>query len=279
MRTDDWYIRISPDLDRNGRSRTKLTGEGPSGTKVQGHNNNIELVTESIPRCLFGTNGKLIRTPQDLTNGLAALDSLLDQISTPIYPLIEYTRVDLVLHFRCNVQKFLSAHRHARHPSIRNETVEYDGSGITLPGSKAAIRLYDKQLEMTGKPGNILRLEIQLRKPKLGELFGKSGFEPLNHLDFWQCYQVYRSLVCNLQPEPLPEKLDFNRLLAETEAAGFRLSNGLTAMETYRATVDKETYMARRRQIKGMVLSATSINWERLLPPFLLPEDLPDVET
>lgn len=183
MRNDDWYISSSPSLDRQGRPRTKLFGQGPADIIIQGHNNVIELVQASVPHCLHGSNGTLIRTPEDLKAGLAEVDALLDPISIPEEPLIEHVRLDLVLHFRGNAQKFFNAHRHARHPAIRNETVVYDGSGIVLPGVKATIRMYDKQLQMTGKPGDVLRLEIQLRKPKLNEVFGRKD-RPLVHLDF-----------------------------------------------------------------------------------------------
>ena len=274
----NWFLRVSPDLDRHGYQRASLFGEGPAGIVVRGHDNVVEWVQASLPRVLYGDNGALLRSPEDVVDAENALNSILDQVSVPEIAVIEYNRIDLVLHFRAAVQRYLAAHRHVRHPLIRNETVEYDGSGIRLPGRKVTIRMYDKLLQMGAGPGDVLRLEIELRKPKLGELFGLADGQAMRNLDFWKAYEVYRSIVCQMRPQGLPENLDLNRLLAECEAVDFRLSNGLTAMETYRGCVDRKTYLDRRRAVKGMVLTAANIDWQKLLPVGRLPDDLPDAD-
>ena len=75
---------------------------------------------------------------------------------------------------------------------------------------------------------------------------------------------------------PIPAAIKLNSLLAYCEAGGFKLPNGLSAMENYRATVSHDTYLARRRDVKGQILSAAGIDWSTLLPENSLPPDLPD---
>jgi len=278
-RGDGWYIRIAPSLDRFDKPVKTLYCQGPFGIIARGHYTMIELVqVPSLPGLLFGTNGKLIRTPQDLTAAFVSVNAMLDEISIPARPLIEYIRADLVLHFRCNVQQYIAAHRHARHPFVRNETHDYDGSGLSLRGQKVIINFYDKALQMGNPPGDVLRLEIQLHKPKLGEVFGEEEGHGLSHIDFWAAYTNYRRLVFMFGAKPVAVKVNFNLLIAECEAVGFHMSNGLTVMENYKATNDHKTFLDRRRQIKGLIPTVANINWEELLPLHSLPEDLPEID-
>jgi hypothetical protein len=274
---NDWTFKISPDRDLIGRPRTAVWGEHkPTGSIARGHNGVIEWVQTSLPRVLFGDNGRLIRSPEQLVEAQQRFKLILNGISAIRHPLTEYVRVDLVLHFRCNVEKFIAAHRHCRHPLIRKETAEYGVRGLKLPGTGVGICFYDKKKEMKIGHGDILRVEVQLKKPKLGKLFGKAD-RPLYALDFSTCYLVYREILCQFEPAEVMEPFGLNPLLAYCEVAGFTLPNGLTAMENYKATVSRDTFLARRRQINGMTLSAAGINWSDLLPKNLLPENLPDV--
>lgn len=231
----------------------------------------------SLPRVLFGNNGRLIRSPEQLEEAQKRLTAILDETTGVRQACGEYLRVDLVLHFKCDVKKFIVAHRHCRHPLIRRETVEYGVNGLKLHGAEASVCFYDKSYEMGFGPGDILRLELQLRKPKLNEIFGKKD-APVLSLDFSTCYRIYRMIVCELKPVPIAPTFGFNTLLAHCEAGGFTLANGLSAMEAYRATVSRDTFLAKRRQIKGMILTAAGIDWSELLPEKRLPEVLPDAD-
>jgi len=277
-RQDSWFFKISPDLDTVGTHRTIVWGEhSPTGIVVRGHNGTVELVQASLPKVLFGDNGRLIRCPEQLAEAQEKLKAILDGITTFREPGTEYVRVDLVLHFRCDIKKYIAAHRHCRHPLIRNETDEYGPLGLKLRGSEAAILFYDKRDEMKLGHGDILRVEVQLKKPKLNEIFG-TGEIPLYSLDFWTCYRKYRWILCQLKPVPVANKCDVNTLLAQCEASGFKFPNGLTAMENYRATVSRDTWLTRRRQVKGQILYAAGIDWSTMLPDKnALPDDLPDV--
>ena len=278
-RLDDWFFRNSATLDHNDQHRTKLRGQHkPTGLVVQGYENVVELTTASLPTILFGHNGRLIRSPEQFAEAQRKLKAILDGVTTARTPRCEYVRVDLVLHFRCDIPKLIAAHRHCRHPLIRNETDEYGDRGLKLPGKNAAIMFYDKQEEMGQGRGDILRVEAQLHKPKLNELFGRDD-QPLYDLDFGTAYRVYRKLLCAFTPVEVPTALGLNALLAQCEAANCKMLNGLGAMENYRATVSHETFLTRRRQIKGMTLSAAGIDWSAMLPEHHLPLDLPDVES
>jgi hypothetical protein len=276
-RQDDWFFSNTAEIAATGLPSTELWGEHePSGLCVRGHNGVVEWVQASFPRLLFGDNGQLIRRPEQADDAQQKLKTILNQITTVRRPLYEFVRVDLVLHFRCDISRFIAAHRNCRHPLIRNKTFEYGPKGLKLRGSKCAICFYDKSEQMRLGHGDVLRVEVQLKKPKLGELFGTEGM-PLYSLAFSTCYQVYRTVLCALTPVETPKALCFNSLLAHCEAADFRLPNGLTAMENYRGTVKYDTYLNRRRQIKGMSLAVAGIDWSQLLPERRLPEDLPDV--
>lgn len=274
----DWSFKMLPNRDHNGRHSIKLEGgHHPTGIQLRGQNGIVEWVQASLPRVLFANNGRLLRTPGQLAEAHESLKAIVNTVTTVREPLFEYCRVDLVLHFRCDIAKFIAAHRHCRHPLIRNETTEYGARGLDLKGSRASIVFYDKLRRMTGQHGNILRVEAQLKKPKLNELFGRKKL-PLYALDFWTSYRVYRQIMCQLKPVPMPKAFGLNYLLASCEADGFRFRNGSTAMENYRATVSPETFFARRRQVKGHILHAAGIDWSKLLPENSLPDDLPDVD-
>ena len=94
-RLNDWFFSNSPTLDHEGRPKTKLRGNhAPTGIRVQGYDNIVELTTASLPTVLFGDNGRLIRTPQQFAEAQQTLKAILDGVTTSRTPLHEYVRVD-----------------------------------------------------------------------------------------------------------------------------------------------------------------------------------------
>lgn len=193
-----------------GNRKVRITGNQESGFIVEG----------SLPNFVHGTNGKLLKTAAELTDAWLQLQEWLSTIFTPPKS-IEFLRVDLCWQFVGDIKLFIASHRSIRHPQIRglpfikpDESLWY-GSG----NGSLRIRMYDKTREMTGKAGNIVRVEVVMRKKKLRmELNG--NLSPVTSLDFGACYQAYRRILLQFNPLPCLLQAEPRRSLASFLASG-----------------------------------------------------------
>ena len=94
-----WFFQVFKCRDfRTGGMYTKLSGRHEElGIWVRGKDFVIEWVQASLPRLLFGYNGRLITNPFQLDDSQETPFEHLGEIAVPEERLIEFVRVDLVL--------------------------------------------------------------------------------------------------------------------------------------------------------------------------------------
>jgi hypothetical protein len=183
--TTHTYDHVDETQTQVARRRWLLTHES-TGLRAVGSGNTIEYVECSLPRLLHGTNGMLLRDQLEIDLALQKLDLLLDEIGDPLDNTRSFSRVDLVWQFRGDPGLLINAHRNCRHKNIRADPLCSERGSLTWAGSQVRIRFYDKLRQMTKKPGDVIRVEVQLRGSLLRERFGS---------DFDECYKVYRQVL------------------------------------------------------------------------------------
>lgn len=288
----DWYFQRANSLNRQtGGTVAKLSGYNERlGIIVRGKDSTIEWIQASLPRLLHGYNGRLIKSPQELDDSLELLFKHLTEISTAVEPIIEFTRVDLVLNFPGNPKRFILAHRNARHPWVRNEDINYGESGIRFPGVERLIQFYWKQKERADGSGfdlpplsNSIRVELQLKTKKVvREVLGGGDPEcPFGHLDFYQCYRKFRYALCLFDKEIRThdgEKCSLLALIAECEAQGFKTSWGASVWDWYEASGQKPATVNRNRAVmQARKQNIIDFKWADYLPMLRFPDPVVDI--
>ncbi|MCG3777124.1 MAG: hypothetical protein JW395_4000 [Nitrospira sp.] len=244
-----------------------------TGMRVGGSRSTATWLEVSLPRLLHGHNGRLIANQKELDDALAKLNNLVGQVCLPAINKAEdkFTRVDLVLQFRDNPAAFKAAHRNCRHSWIRREAGEYDGESIYWKGADMTVRIYDKQLEQRGQPGNIVRVEVELRREALKKAFFGMRDSPefewreLTSLSFGRCYEVYREIMCGFRPARLRRMSSMAEFLAMADQAGWKWE-GVPAFDLWR--IDKCAHHVRRvrKEMARLRPHIHHIDWEVLLP-------------
>lgn len=281
-----------------------------SGLRVESDGQFTHHVELSLPRLLHGSNGRLLKTPDELHHAVHRLSELLGVFHHDIHPSIfEVRRLDLALNLPLDATLILALHRNARHPGVRRETEEYHNQPLSthgrpvphmatqlntvrLGGAKTVIQLYDKVAERLARgkksEGKVtdhhlrcLRVEIQLRgRRHVAELFGKDGGDnlTLDQLDFPSCYRVFRGILVEFDPVgSVPSfKATVPNLLAilNGHPATWTHLGGMAPLDWYRFAnqVDDRQYRDMRRQVHAAELTVTGFRWADHLPEFQLPD-------
>lgn len=194
------------------------------------------------------------------------MDLLHEQASTlgrPEFEHFHFTRVDLVYQFRGDPAKFVLAHRHARHPRIRGKVHNYSDRSLVFKGSEMRITIYDKLREITGKNGDVTRVEIRLGGRRLKEELGAG--ELVTSLNFNTCYQAYRRILMGFQPVSIPEASGIAQLLAVSERERWT-SNGVSAFDIYASGLCERQIRRLRSAMANLRPEVHSFDWSTLLP-------------
>jgi hypothetical protein len=231
------------------------------GIRFFGSRDQIISVEASLPRILYGHNGKLLRSQADINAALRNLDRLLDAISHRPEGSRCFTRVDLVWHVPGSCKEFILAHQNVRHPRVRKATCIYQNESITWRGAAFNLLLYDKLQKEQGQPGDFVRVEAQLRKHMLDEFFEQSG----HALDFGQCYRHLRRLVLQLEPAAMTRVSSIAELLAACIRNNCS-ENGVSLAESYLQARTMRRQRDLRREIASIRVESRSIDWSALLP-------------
>ena len=172
----------------------------PSGMRVHGDRLAVHWVECSLPRVLFGCNGQLIKSQIELDNALAAADAILAEVATQM-AWRDFLRADLCWQFALPPSEVIQLHANCRHPSIRRAPMNQPGEFAKWGSKSGRLRvvMYDKFMELFGRPGDTLRVEVIMLREKLRmELTGKD--EPVRHLDFDACYRAFRRVLLGFTP-------------------------------------------------------------------------------
>lgn len=239
-------------------SGSRLCKHEASGLRVGGSAQAAEWVEVSLPRLVYEHNGLLLR-PEDLPKAYATLQKLLT-CAAPAASLKRLLRLDLVCQFAADIREWIPMLRNVRHPRVRRKAKEWFDSGLTWPGQYHHVNLYDKSLEKFKRPGNVARLEFQLKGRAIPEgLWTSEGF------DFQGCYAHYRKLCMGFEPVPLPVPSNLIEFLAWLDRSGC-LVDGVRPVERYLASKSKAQRYKLRKALQSASYQVKRIDWCELLP-------------
>jgi hypothetical protein len=173
--------------------------EHSSGLTAIGNKYRLWKITFSAPKLLFERNGMLIKSQSELDEALALADQIVSSLAKPVSLERTYRRVDLVWQFAGSVTQFKQAYCCNLCPGVRSGPEVYAQSSIRWHGSEANVTAYDKGLQMGLGQEKVVRVEVQFTKArKVRNAFGSQS--AIHHLDFNHCYQIYRTILCGLDP-------------------------------------------------------------------------------
>jgi hypothetical protein len=240
----------------------------PTRLRARGRDQMIEWVETSLSRLLFGHNGRLITSQKEIDQAMLRLSRLLKQVGTQRTALRYFTRVDLVWQFRGDPNAFIIAHRNCRHRSIRKDAGSFDHNSLFWKGSNMRVSMYDKAREQTGKPGDVVRVEVQLRGQRLKTALGDG--EKVTGLDLDLCYQAYRQILLGFTPPALPLIGTVAELLALGERHHWT-AHGVPAFDLWARGKSARQVSRVRQQMAALRPEVHEIDWEALLPARSLP--------
>jgi hypothetical protein len=245
--------------------RTKVQGGRklpmPPGVKAWSDTlgTELDLVECSLPKLLFGHNGKVLETQSQLAAALGKLDGILSQIAE--VPGVEEwnpRRLDLVWNFDLPVRSLVLAHAALRVPGIQSgATLFPDGQGVSWLGAKShfKVMLYDKARKMR-VPGSVLRVEISLRGGQLARRI-KGDWRNFDDL-----YRAYRAIMVSIAPITKP-----------TAAANWPEAVGAEPLQIRERILARlahkpsGTFRRYRRRIEAAAAKLPeSFSWENVLP-------------
>lgn len=251
--------------DRDGRPvqrRRWVLAHKPTGFRASGTDDVLGTFEVSLPRVLFGHNGRLLKSQAEINDALYMVYDLMDQIGERSDEPPEFKRVDLVWQFQGDPNLFITAHQHARHRRIRRDVVKYEKGSLTWIGSGRSVCMYDKCLEMLKVPGEIMRVEVRLRDNVLAKLFGQRAVRSLN---FDTCYELYRNTLLGFCPSSVPKVSAISEFLALAEREGWK-SDGVSAFEIYTQRLSKKQRRRIQKQMAQTRSSVFNFDWADLLP-------------
>src|SRR5205807_5798030 len=164
----------------------------------------LEKAEFSLPKLLFGHNGRLLTSQSDIDAALALVSHRLKEIAV-VPDLADWNprRVDLVWNFDLAALPLIMAHAALRVPGIQSgATLHNGGQGVSWRGGKShkMITLYDKARQMH-VPGSALRGEVSLRAEQLLRYLPGESWHSFKLL-----YRTYRSLLATIPSIHTPTK-------------------------------------------------------------------------
>ena len=214
-----------------------------TGIRFFGNRDQIINVQASLPRLLFGHNGKLLRSQAEIAAAFRKLNRTLDKISHPPEGPRVFKRIDLVWHVPGHCAEFIAAHQKVRHPRVRKATCVYDGESVTWRGSAFSLMIYDKSKKELGQPGEFVRVEVQLRQHMLDEFLGELETE----LDFIKCYRYFRRLVLQLEPAASFRTSSLASLLAACQPCHRHRRRGAQRLRCTRRVLAQPLFQSHQR--------------------------------
>jgi hypothetical protein len=219
----------------------------------------LDRVECSLPRLLFGHNGKVIANQGQLVAALAKLHAELDRIAdAPPVDRWQPWRVDMAWNFDCPARPLVLAHAGLRVPGIRSgATLHPSCNGVSWRGaaSRFMVELYDKAREMR-VPGSVLRAEVSLRGEQLRRRF--SG----DWRSFPDLYRAYREIMASIPPIQKPAAAD-----AWPEAVGAEPAETRQRILARLAHKPPATFRRYRQRMEAAAAALpASFAWAEILP-------------
>jgi hypothetical protein len=220
----------------------------------------LETAEFSLPKLLFGHNGRLLSSQSDIDTALARVSDRLSGIAV-IPELADWNprRVDMVWNYKLPALPLIMAHAGLRVPGIlHGATLHNGGQGVSWRGGKShkMITLYDKACQMR-IPGSVLRAEVSLRAGQLLRYLPGETWRLFNSL-----YRTYRSLLASIPPIQTP-----------AQAASFPEAIGLESLEVRGRILSRlahkpsRTFRRYRQQVEAAAAQLErTFSWAEILP-------------
>jgi len=156
----------------------------------------LEMAECSLPKLLFGHNGRVLENQDQLDAALAKLREVLGTIAdVPDISEWEPWRVDIAWNFDRPVRPLVLAHAALRVRGIQREGTLHPGyDGVSWRGAKSRfmVTFYDKARQMR-VPGSVLRAEVSLRGEQLARRLHGGDWH-----DFSALWRTYRNIMASL---------------------------------------------------------------------------------
>lgn len=215
----------------------------------------------SLPRLLFGHNGRLIETQGQLDAALTKFGELLDPVVVvPSMREWQPWRLDLVWNFDHPARPLVLAHAALRVPRIRaGATLFAGGQGVSWCSEKKRlmVKLYDKSRKMRVR-GSILRAEISLRGAQLYRRCRQQDWCNFNVL-----YGIYRGIMASLPPiQKLTEANNWQEALGPEPP---EIRQRVMARLSHKPA---RTFSRWQRRVEAAAAELPEdFSWENVLPP------------
>jgi hypothetical protein len=258
---DTMTVRLACPLRIRLPGRQKLSLE--PGLKVWADRSG-EMVLEkaefSLPKLLFGHNGRLLTSQSDIDAALALVSHRLKEIAV-VPDLADWNprRVDLVWNFDLAALPLIMAHAALRVPGIQSgATLHNGGQGVSWRGARShkMITLYDKARQMRVS-GSVLRGEVSLRAEQLLRYLPGEHWRLFNSL-----YHVYRSILATIPLIQTPSKVG-----SFPEAIGLESPEVRARILARLAHRPRRTFRRYRQQVEAAAAQQEqTFSWSEILP-------------
>jgi hypothetical protein len=221
----------------------------------------LEKTEFSLPKLLFGNNGRLLTSQREIDDSLDKCAGILSTIARMIPDVAEWNvrRVDMAWNFDRPALPLIMAHAPLRVPGILHGATLHNGEeGVSWRGGKShkMITLYDKARQMH-VPGSVLRVEVSLRAKQILRYLPDESWHSFESL-----YRTYRSLLVTIPP-----------IQAPTKAASFQEAIGLESSATRARILGRlahkpvRTFRRYRQQIEAVAAQLErTFSWAEILP-------------
>lgn len=220
----------------------------------------IARVEASLPKLLWGHNGRLITSQAELEQGLTKIWEAANALAV-VPPLSEWKlqRADLVWHFDgLGAERIVDALSAFRFPSVSSPPMHQAGRSVTWRGARSRFMLvcYCKSRK-SHVAGDVLRIEVRLVGHELLRLHGADW------QDFEELWRAYRRIVVRLPA--LPQ--------SESGKAGWpEAAAQIVPVEKHELLLSLVGLKERQLRTVRQTMSTTAANipqplrWESLLP-------------
>ena len=268
--SDVWKRKRGVNLPEEGNPVPWFTLQhNESDLRIFGHGDYAESVEVSLPKLLYGTNGKLLRAG-DIDSALnQCLDITATVVEEPSFDRL--SRLDLVHHFEGYLFESIESLRGLKHRRIRRKGVEFFDTGLEWPGKELRVRLYDKQAEQGFGPGMIQRLEFQMRGKALPTHLWSSS----EGFDVEGCYSHYKALCGGFSYRSVPRLSSVADLLVFLKINDCKLG-GVDPVSLYMNSKSKRTRYRLEAQMRGVKLEYFEANFISKLPELVTDLDYLD---
>lgn len=241
-----------------------------TGLRAIGNPSGVVNLEASLPRVVFGSNGRILKAEREVQQAFVGMFELAGEVAElGECPSSKVTRLDAAWNVEVEggVRTFIVGLEAQRHKDVRKATNVYQGESIHFPGKDQRIRIYDKGLECTGQPSNVVRLEVQYRHKHL-DVFNEGDPATWG----WTAYQKMRTTLMDFDPREVAKPKTQLEFLQYLSVNGIRGPNGESVLEVYLGTVGERW----ARQLRGKVkrctpVSSVVVSFKDLLPADHLP--------